>query len=115
MRQQVPIRSFKHAFKGIFGIAAVLLVFGIAGCGGSGSSAAPTPHDKLASLCERTTDGDSDYCGCVADQIITAGYDTEDEVTGLEALATQADQSGDFSQLPPAVLTALDSCKSSTS
>jgi hypothetical protein len=116
MREEVPSRSYTHALKAAVGIAAIAALLAIAGCGGGGgSSAGPsTTHDKLASFCERTTDRDAGYCGCVADAVIKGGYDTDAEVGQIEALSLQATQTGNLSGLPAPLVTALDSCNTPT-
>jgi hypothetical protein len=115
MRQHVPVRSFKHASKAMIGIAAAMVILAMVGCGGGSGAGPSTTHDKLAALCERTTDRDSDYCGCVADAVIQSGYDTDAEVGQIQALSLQASQTGTLSGLPAPVVSALDSCNASTS
>ena len=112
MRQLVPVRSFTHALRVAIGIAAIAALLAIAGCGGGSGAGASTTHDKLAAFCERTTDRDSDYCGCVADAVIQGGYDTDAEIGQIEALGLQAKQTGNLSGLPAPVLSALDTCNS---
>ena len=115
MRDQVPSRSYTRALKAAVGIAAIAALLAIAGCGSGSGGGASTTHDKLAAFCERTTKSDSDYCGCVADAVIQAGYDTDAEIGQIEALGLQATQTGNLNGLPAPVLSALDSCNSSTS
>ena len=114
MRQQVPFRSLTHALKAIIGIAALLAVLVLSGCGAS-TGIPTTPHDKLAALCEENTHRDSDYCGCVADAVIASGYDTDAEVDQIEALTQTVAKSGSVSGLPAPVLSALNSCSASSS
>ena len=115
MRQQVPVRSSTHALRAAIWIVAIAALLAVAGCGSGSGGGASSTHDKLAAFCERTTNSDSDYCGCVADAVIQAGYDTDAEIGQIEALGLQATQTGNLSGLPAPVLTALDSCKTSTS
>lgn len=115
MRQDVPVRSFTHAFKAMIGIAAVMVVLVVVGCGGGSGGGPSTAHDKLASLCERATDRDSTYCGCVADTVIKAGYDTDAEIGQIEALSEQASKAGNLSGLPAPIVSALNSCDAPTS
>jgi hypothetical protein len=110
MRDQVPSRSYTRALRAAVGIAAIAALLAIAGCGSGSGGGASTTHDKLAAFCERTTDRDSDYCGCVADAIIQGGYDTDAEIGQIEALSLQASQTGNLSGLPAPVVTALSSC-----
>ena len=111
MRPLVPVRSITRALRAAVGIAAIAALLAIAGCGGgSGGGEASTTHDKLVAFCERTTDRDSDYCGCVADAVIQGGYDTDAEIGQIEALGLQARQTGNLSGLPAPVLSALDAC-----
>lgn len=115
MREQVPVRSLKDAYKAIIGTAAVMVVLALAGCGGGSGGGASTTHDKLAAFCERTTDRDETYCGCVADAVIQSGYDTDAEIGQIQALSLQATQTGNLSNLPAPVLSALDACNTPTS
>jgi hypothetical protein len=115
MRHQVPVRSSTHALRAAIGIVAIAALLAVAGCGGGSGAGPSTTHDKLAAFCERTTDRDSTYCGCVADAVIQGGYDTDAEVGQIEALGLQATQTGNLSGLPAPVLSALDSCNTSNS
>jgi hypothetical protein len=85
----------------------------IAGCGGS-TSTASAPTDRIKTLCENTTDGEYD-CTCVADALVKIGYDTDAEISPLEAAVTTANDSGDLTVLPQPVLAALGSCRASQS
>jgi hypothetical protein len=108
MRHLVRIKSVKQVFLAVVGIATIVLLLAIAGCGGSGS-AASTPQDSIASICESTTGGEYD-CSCVADAVVSSGYDTDLEISELETAANAANQSGDLTTLPQPVLNALGSC-----
>jgi hypothetical protein len=109
MRQQVPTRSFKHAFRGALAGLAVLAVLALGACGGSSSET--DTHARLSDLCQQTTSRDSDYCGCVADHVIGMGYDTEAEIDQLEALVSSIDDSGTVTQLPQPVIESLNACE----
>jgi hypothetical protein len=115
MRQDVTFRSLTLAFKAIIGVAAVLAVLALGGCGGGSSGEPSSAHDKLAALCEQTTNRDSNYCACVADAVIQSGYDTDAEVAQLQALSQQAIQTGSLYGMPAPVLTALNSCSAVSS
>jgi hypothetical protein len=112
MRQTVQNRSVKQVFKGVLGIALLLLALGILGCGGSGGGGSPN-HDKLTSICESATKGQFD-CSCVADRVEASGYNNPASISQLQAIAKQAEDTGYPAALPQPVLTALDSCKASS-
>lgn len=109
MRQSVPNWSSRHAFEYAIGLLAVTAAFALAGCGGS-SGESSDAHDQLTSLCEKTTNRDSGYCGCVADESIKLGYDTDAEIQQLQDLVQSISQTGAVSQLPDPVVQALNSC-----
>jgi hypothetical protein len=54
--------------------------------------------------------GSSTFCGCVADQMIAAGYDTVGEVQSVEPLLAAAAGTGDTSSVPAGILAARDRC-----
>jgi hypothetical protein len=105
-----------RAFPKLLATLAVALAAGllVSGCGG-GSGSGSSVHNTLSTLCERTTDGDSGYCGCVADQVIKSGYDTDAEISQLQTATMTADQTGDLTQLPQPVLAALSACGNTSS
>jgi hypothetical protein len=58
----------------------------------------------------RSGGGASTFCSCVADQMITAGYDTVGEVQSVVPLLTAVAGTGDTSSVPAGILAARDRC-----